>query len=120
MLTLLEAQRDMDVNAAVMTPREAIASISWLSSVSDATADELAAQAVLHRMPPAASCSSRRKHLPSPCCLSPEAWNCWLSAARRRLWSSSCAHPTFCYRRPCLTASRICFGRAFWMKPASS
>jgi CRP/FNR family transcriptional activator FtrB len=52
MPTVLEAQRDMDMNAAVMTPRAAIASTPWLGSVSDATIDELAGQAVLHRMPP--------------------------------------------------------------------
>lgn len=52
MPTVLEAQRDMNMSAAVMTPREAIASTPWLGAVSDATVDQLADQSVLHRMPP--------------------------------------------------------------------
>jgi CRP/FNR family transcriptional activator FtrB len=52
MPTVLETQRNMNMTAAVMTPREAIASTPWLGAVPDATVDRLADQSVLHRMPP--------------------------------------------------------------------
>jgi CRP/FNR family transcriptional activator FtrB len=55
MQTVLEAQRDMDVSAIVMTPREAIASTPWLGFVSDGTIDRLAERSVLHRMPPSST-----------------------------------------------------------------
>ena len=70
MPTVLEAQRDMDMSAVVMTPREAIASTPWLGACQTPrlTSSPISRCCIACR--PAAPCSSRRKHPPSPCCSS--------------------------------------------------
>jgi CRP/FNR family transcriptional activator FtrB len=47
----IRAQQLVDVSSVAETPREAVATVAWLSSVPEATLDRLADQSVLHRMP---------------------------------------------------------------------